>query len=300
MKEKKILPSGFSDLIFEEAEQNYRNINSILDLFLKQDFRLIKTPLVEFGDDNNQNSFFISDVVTGKNLVIRSDITLQISRLLNTRLANAKLPLKLCYAGDVVRAKSEGLNNSRQSTQIGVEIIGCDKEKSDLEIIRITLEAISKLNLQDILIEISLPDFLEMFLSELKVKENKDELKAAILGKNISKIQEFGKKNAALLTKIAMNNSSINELAKDILSKTKNKEIAFELKKIEEIESYLAQNFSEIKICFDLFGDNKSSYHNKISFDIFSSRLPAPIAKGGRYKINDLEAIGATIYMDRL
>jgi hypothetical protein len=35
-------------------------------------------------------------------------------------------------------------------------------------------------------------------------------------------------------------------------------------------------------------------------FDVFSSDFSYPIARGGRYKINQLNGVGATIYMNFL
>ena len=133
--QKQLLPVGFYDLLFDEAEKNHENINTALGGFLKAGYRLVKTPLVEFEDnfssEQMKNSFRATDVISGKNLIFRNDITLQISRLLATRLKEEKLPLKLCYVGDVLCAKSENLYADRQQTQVGVELIGCDKEKSN-------------------------------------------------------------------------------------------------------------------------------------------------------------------------
>ena len=134
IKNNKLLPTGFCDLIFDEAEKNHRNTNSVIELFLSQNFRLIKTPLIEFEDENfnSENSFKTVDAISNKTLVFRNDITLQISRLLETRLKDQKLPLKLCYVGDVLNAQNNG-SDDRQQTQIGVEIIGCDEMKSILD-----------------------------------------------------------------------------------------------------------------------------------------------------------------------
>ena len=68
----------------------------------------------------------------------------------------------------------------------------------------------------------------------------------------------------------------------------------------KEISEFLSKNFSEVKVRFDLFGDHNSSYYNRIYFDVFSKNFSYPIARGGRYKINNLDSVGATIYMNRL
>ncbi len=300
---KKLLPIGFYDLLFDEAEKSHEAINQAISTFLKAQYRLIKTPLVEFEDGfangEVKNSFRTTDIISGKNLIFRNDITLQISRLLSARLKQAQLPLKLCYVGDVLCAKSEDLYADRQQTQVGVEIIGCDQEKSDLEIIEIMLTVLKKLNMKNLLIEFSLPNFLELFLSE--IGENKTaELVEAIMNKNFSAIKKIAKRNAEIISKIVASNDSLEALSQEIASQINSSKISDELKKARKILQFLKDKFADIAVRFDLFGDRNASYHNGIYFDVFCGDFNYPIACGGRYKIENTNAVGATIYMNRL
>ena len=301
--QKQLLPVGFYDLLFDEAEKNHENINNALATFLEAGYRLVKTPLVEFEDnfssEEAKNSFRATDVISGKNLIFRNDITLQISRLLATRLSEEKLPLKLCYVGDVLCAKSDNLYADRQQTQVGVEIIGCDEEKSNLEIIETLLAALKKLSMKNLLIEFSLPNFLGIFLDEI-FAEKKAELREAVMKKNLSAIRNFAGKNAGIVSKIATSNDNLENLIQEISVQIKSEKIAEELKKAQKISDFLQKNFSEISVRFDLFGDHESSYHSGIAFDVFSGDFSYPIARGGRYKIENSNAVGATIYMNRL
>jgi ATP phosphoribosyltransferase regulatory subunit len=300
---KQLLPVGFYDLLFSEAEKDRENVNIALDSFLKGGYRLIKTPLVEFessfSSQETKNSFRTTDVISGGNLIFRNDITLQISRLLATRLKQEDLPLKLCYVGDVLCAKSSDLYADRQQTQVGIEVIGCDQEKYDLEVMEVLLEALKKLQAKELLIEFSLPNFLEIFLSEIDA-EKKEELRDAVMQKNLSAIKNLAGENAEIISKIAVSNLDLNKLTEEILSQNKSEEIVAELEKAQKISSYLKQKFYDIQIRFNLFGDHESSYHNGVCFDVFCGDFPYSVARGGRYKINDVDAVGATIYMNRL
>jgi len=285
--QQKLLPVGFYDLLFDEAKKNHDNINKILAEFFAQNYRLIKTPLIEFEENFSKqearNSFRLIDIISGKNLILRNDITPQISRLLATRLKQENLPLRICYAGDVLYAKSEELHADRQQTQVGFEIIGCDKKSSNLEVIKLLLSALAQIEATDLLIEFSLPGFLEKFLSENHIK-NSEELRDAIMKKNLSAIRALVGNKADLITKIVLNN-----------------EIPLhDLDLVKETSQFLSQNFPEVKVRFDLFGDHNNSNYREIYFDVFSKNFSYPIARGGRYKINDLDSIGATIYMNRL
>jgi ATP phosphoribosyltransferase regulatory subunit len=303
-KSKQLLPVGFYDLLFDEAEKNHQNINLVLQVFFDAKYRLIKTPLVEFEENfscsETRNSFRTTDIISGKNLILRNDITPQISRLLATRLKDQKLPLKLCYVGDVLCAKSEEIYSNRQKTQAGFEIIGCDEEKSNFEIVEVVLSALKKLTVKDLLIEFSLPDFLDIFLQEIAV-ENKDELREAIMKKNVSLIRNLAGSYAGIINEIALSNHNLQELTSKISAQIKSEKILSQLKKAQKIsEFFISKNFCDIELRFDLFGDHEASYHHEISFDIFCKNFSYPIARGGRYKINNINAVGATIYMNSL
>lgn len=300
---KKLLPVGFYDLLFAEAEKNHQNINIAIEHFLNQGYRLIKTPLVEFEEGfssgQTQNSFRATDVISGKNLIFRNDITPQISRLLDSRLKEENLPLKLCYSGDVLCAKSEELYADRQQTQVGIEIIGCEQEKSDLEIILTLLSSLEKLSLKNLLIEFSLPDFAEIFCAEIGFANNQD-LFAAIMTKNLSAIKKIAGKNSEIITKIVTSNDNLAALMAEILAQINSQKIAEELTKAQKILQLLTEKCRDVAVRFDLFGDRKTSYHNGIYFDVFCGDFNYPIACGGRYKIANKDAVGATIYMNRL
>lgn len=298
-----LLPVGFYDLLFDEAENNHRKINATIDFFLNSGYRLIKTPLVEFADNFSseeiENSFVISDVISGKNMVLRNDITLQISRLLNGRFQNEKLPLKLCYVGDILLTKSRQLYADRQSTQVGLEIIGCNQTKSQLEIITLVLQILPKILQEKLLIEFSLPNFAQNFCDELQI-EKKEELIEAIKQKNISLIKRYAGQNTDIVAEIALTNNNFSDLSRDILRKINSPQIAKKLQKAQEIIDFVATKFPHIQICCDLFGDSRNLYYQEFSFDIFCGDFSYPIARGGKYKINDLDAVGATIYMNYL
>ncbi len=303
MTEKQLLPVGFYDLLFDEAEKNHKNVNKAVDAFLQAGYRLVKTPLVEFAEgfagENSNNSFTLVDVISGRNLILRNDITPQISRILSSRLQDEKLPLKLCYVGDVLCARNNDLYVDRQQTQVGVEIIGCDHEKSNFEIITILLSTLKNLQLKNLVVEFALPNFLQSFLEEIGQKNN-TLLIDAIRQKNISQIRQLVASKAEIISKIVLSNQDLSVLAQDISAIVKSSKITDEISRAQKVAQFLQENFAEVEVRFDLFGDEKTSNHRDIAFDVFCGDFSYPIARGGRYKINEFDAVGATIYMNFL
>ncbi len=308
MKNKKrLLPLGFYELTGDEAKKNYEYTKNTLESFINDDYQLIKTSLIEFSENydkkNLENTFNFSDNISGKNLFFRDDITLQISKYISSNYDEINVPLKLCYYGDVVCLNSDEIYRERQQTQVGCEIIGSRDINSCFEVIKSTLNALEKINIIDLNISISLPDFLDKFLENINL-ENKDQLKDAIINKRISDIKILAKNYEELITEIVLKNNDFENLDKKIRAQFVNPEIAKILDNGKKLMIFLQENFEKIKFNFDLFGDNKFSYHNNIAFDIFASDFRYPIAKGGCYSIDfdnkKIDAVGSTIYINFL
>ena len=308
MKSKKrLLPLGFYDLDTSEAKKNYEYTKLTLESFMASDYELIKTSLVEFEEYYDErklnNTFKFVDNISGKNLFFRDDITTQISKYISSRDNALKMPIKLCYYGDVVCVNSDEIYRERQQTQVGCEIIGSKDIKACFEVIKDTLIALDKIKINDLNISISLPDFLEIFLKNIDV-EDKDNLKEAIINKRISDIKVLAKGYNELISEIVLENNNFENLDAKIREKFSTPEIIASLNNAKELMIFLQKNFKEIKFNFDLFGDNKFSYHTKIAFDIFAGDFRYPIAKGGCYLIECLDkkidAVGSTIYVNFL
>jgi ATP phosphoribosyltransferase regulatory subunit len=309
-----LLPAGFYDLLFLEAKKNHQDINKILEGFFAKDFNLIKTPLLEFEENfNNDKNFSATsnlcfrsiDNISAKGLILRSDITLQIKRLLNTRLQDAILPLKLCYVGDVFRTHTDELYGDRQQTQIGCEIIGDDSDDADFIIIETTLQALLNLGLNNLTINFCLADFLIIFVNELPIDSRvKEQLIKIISQKNLSEIKILVPQHYNLIKEIILNNHDFFELVKLLEINFSSLLISKQILKIKKIHNFINDKFPKITACFTMFSDASTQYHHSLAFDIFYDNFIYPIAVGGRYKITTLnkifQAVGSTIYMNHL
>lgn len=303
---QKLLPAGFCDLIGNEAKVNQEVSNKIISNFLGKDFNLVKTPLMEFEQTLsnyqrlNEKSFYVFDISSGKNLVFRNDITVQIARLVNTRLKDAPLPLKLCYLGDVLKVDNSDLHSSRQLTQAGIEIIGGDSSKSALEVLDLTIESLKDVTNSNLTIEFCLPKFLDLLLEELKIKEG-SELKAALIQRNISKIHELAGQNADIFTNLVLEINNQEEIKANLNQLNISKSLRSKIDNLLEITNKASKKYPQISFLIGVFSDKEFLYHEEVGFTVFAKDSFYPIARGGKYQINDdLPAIGSTIYVDEL
>ena len=168
MKNKFLIPEGFKDHVDFNTNVEHEYKNKIIDYFISNGFDLVKTPLVEFDDDNSSNCFFIETEKKKPKLCIRDDITPQIIRVVSSRFKKKSRPLKLCYYGEVVRKKGTMLRPERQFLQVGSEIIGSKSILADIEVIRLAYRSLKEIGIKNITLELTSKVFLDEIFSNIK------------------------------------------------------------------------------------------------------------------------------------
>src|SRR5258708_20209415 len=79
------------------------------------------------------STFRLMDPVSQRMLGLRADMTLQIARIAATRLRRLPRPLRLSYAGQVLRVKGDEIRPERQVGQGGAELIDAQSPAADVE-----------------------------------------------------------------------------------------------------------------------------------------------------------------------
>lgn len=302
-KKNKMLPSGFYDLLFDDAKKDYYVKNILNGHFFGNGFNMIKPPLLEFKDNFNsaqtECSFSTIDAGSGRDLVLRSDITLQIARLLETRLKDYPLPLKLCYEGDVFVTKNDELYSDRQLTQSGFEIIGCQSDDF-LEVIESSIDLTLQMVDRKSVFEISIPDFAKILCDEMGIEYDED-FSGVIKRKNLTEVRNLLDEEAgALFCNIMTNFSDLDFICKQVSKYSNSQKINTCLSKISLAADLIAKKFPEIEVCFDIFGDESGSYHKDVAFKIFCQGYSYPLAKGGIYDVCGMKSVGATFYVNHI
>lgn len=302
----KLLPAGFGDLINIEARINQEVSSKLLTKFQNFGYDLVKTPLLEFEQTLknyqklNEQSFHIPDISSGKNLIFRNDITIQIARLVSTRLKDQTLPLRLCYLGDILKVVSTDLHSHRQITQAGIELIGNNSVKAVEEVLEVSLKALEFVEVKDLTIEFCLPKFLDLLLEELQIKDP-ELLKKAIEEKNVSKIKELGQEFGQVLINLVLEIKNFTQIQKELGKLPIPAELKNKLTDLDKIIKEVTKKFPEMTILVNIFSDLEFLYHEDVGFTVFAKKSFYPILRGGKYEINEeLPAVGATIYVNHL
>ncbi len=144
-----VTPSGFRDVLAEEAIVRERITRSVQQLFADRGYLPIETPTLEVMDvmqaggrlPGSPFKFFDS---RGDLLAMRPDVTLQVARMCATRLAGEPGPLRFRYTQRVFReAESKSQAEAREVTQMGIECVGESGPKADAEVVGLLAEALT-------------------------------------------------------------------------------------------------------------------------------------------------------------
>ncbi|CAM3126245.1 ATP phosphoribosyltransferase regulatory subunit [Sphingomonas antarctica] len=173
-----LLPEGLRDRLPGEAAAALARVAAMLTAIGDAGFAQVSPPLVEYEDGlaarlqgaRTDLARFV-DPKTQRLLAVRSDITPQIARIAATTLAAAPRPLRLGYAGQVVKLAAGGLDPARERTQIGAELIGLDTVDAALEIVALALAALRAGGAKDITVDLTLPDLVTILCGKIEPAE---------------------------------------------------------------------------------------------------------------------------------
>ena len=193
-----ITPEGTKDVLFEECIERRNLQKKITAIFEARGYNEVITPGIEYYDvfdiENAgipQEEMYKSTDNHGRLLVFRPDLTLPIARLAATRLHNHSLPLRLYYNQPVWRNRPDLSGRSDESTQTGIELMGAEGLRADLEVIT-TAAQVMKACGRDFRIEIGHAAIFRIFADKLPISEElKEEIRSIIESKNYAALSEI-------------------------------------------------------------------------------------------------------------
>src|SRR5713101_6048242 len=145
-----LLPGGIYDLLPPEAEIEAAVTARLMGVLGAYGYERVKPPLVEFeetllseaGAAMASDTFRTMDPISHRMIGVRADMTPQVARIAATRLSHKPRPLRLSYAGQVLRVKGSQMRPERQIGQAGAELIGASGPAADVEVIAVAGDAL--------------------------------------------------------------------------------------------------------------------------------------------------------------
>ena len=291
-----LTPEGTRDLLFEECVALRMVAEKLRNIFESHGYSEVVTPGLEFFDVfNNKSRFFLQEDMykltdaKGRLMVLRPDSTMPIARLVGTRLRDRRLPLKLFYNQSIYRANPKDSGRDDEFSQSGIEIIGGDVMRSDMEALSIAAEVMESFETEDYRFEIGDSAFFAMLCAKLPLSEAEmDSLREYVQTKNYPALKSLlsaysGNKYAEALCRIPelFGGAEVFDEAEKIMP---DENTQFVLEKLKNVYANLCELGIKDKVTVDLGLISKTEdYYTGIVFKGYVEGYGMPVLSGGRY-----------------
>ncbi len=317
-------PEGVRDIYNGEYDDKL-HIEDVVDKFFKEaGYKGIQTPTFEYYD------LFGSDIGTtpgkdlyrftdrdGETVVLRSDFTPSIARCAAKYFNDQDSVLKLTYKGNTFSQTGQMQGKLRETTQMGVDMIGDGSVEADVEVIKLALETLSAVSDKKAVIILSHIDFFSGLCEEVGLdKASELTLRDFVNNKNFVAARAF-------LENLVMNGQPLKrdrierimqleqliggELILDEAQKLIYNKMSFRaIDRLRRIYEALEEYGLGDRVFFDLSMLSKYGYYTGVVFKAYMSGVGDCVAKGGRYDTllsefgKDAPAMGFVIVIDDL
>src|SRR3954464_3008316 len=148
------IPPGTRDVLPDEMGELRALMDGLRGSIQQAGYGEVRTPTVEYEDVLRQGDVRSAGAgwglfdEHGRLLVLRSDMTIPIARLVGTRFADHDGPLRLHYAGQAYGSVTRGSGQLTEFLQVGAELIGVPGAEGDAEIVALAIDALSACGLR--------------------------------------------------------------------------------------------------------------------------------------------------------
>ncbi|MGT2514258.1 ATP phosphoribosyltransferase regulatory subunit [Sphingomonas panni] len=305
MHDTGLLPEGFHDRLPPAADGLRRFEGAVLGVAHGYGYEQVDPPLAEFeaglagrlkGTAATDAVRFV-DPVSQRTLAIRPDITAQVARIAATRMGHHPRPVRLSYAGPVLKLRAGELAPRRALRQIGAELIGLDSVGAATEIVTVAVEALRAAGVTGISIDFTLPDLVATLAGDPPGPQH-DALIAALDAKDAGRVAaidpaylplvEAAGPFAAALTRLRATDSA-GRLAS----------------RLDAIEAIVATLPADVGVTLDPTERHGFEYQSWLGFSLFARGVLGEVGRGGSYAIchadgREEAAVGFSLYADAL
>ncbi|MFD0712204.1 ATP phosphoribosyltransferase regulatory subunit [Paenibacillus sp. GCM10027626] len=289
-------PIGVKDYLPHAVERLRIIEKDVLACMRSWGYNQIITPTMEYYDtvgvasSTSDRKLFKLLNNRGTTLVLRSDMTSPIARVVASVLKDVQFPIRLSYHSTVFRAIEEEAGREAEFFQTGVELVGDASPDADAEVVALAIASLKAAGVERFKIAIGHVGFLNgLFEDCLKdLTEAQEELKACLLGRDYVGYRER-------LLSLDLDEPTRMEL-EHILRLRGGREIcnqALELSGNATAQAsiqHLCEMWNALEgygvcehVMIDLTMIGDFSYYTGMTFEGYAADLGFPVASGGRY-----------------
>lgn len=306
-----LLPEGLSDRLPPQAEASARLVRAALDAVAAHGYQRVMPPLAEFEatlvgrlqSADVEDLIRAIDPVSQRTLALRPDITAQVGRIAATRMGNATRPLRLSYAGAILKLRADQLRPEREQMQVGAELIGSDSCAAATEIMVVAVEALRAAGLNGITVDFTLPDLVDQLAAGPfpLPPELVEPVRARLDAKDAGGLVALGPQAAAYLPLIEAAGPFYGAISR-LEALDAGGVLAGRISALRSIAKPVGW---DVTLTLDPTERHGFEYQSWFGFSIFAEGFVGEIGRGGSYTITHPDgraepAIGFSLYPDPL
>jgi len=320
--DKALLPAGLRDVLPPDATHEAEVVARTLSAFAAHGYQRVKPPLIEFEDGllagagaaMANSTFRLMDPVSQRMMCLRPDMTLQVARIAATRLRNWPRPLRLCYAGQVLRVSGSQLRPERQFAQVGAELIAAAGPAADAETILVAAEALDLIGVSGISIDLGMPTMVPSICAALGAEAAQTAaLREALNQKDAAEVATLSRKLGmaaqaifpTLLATVGDAEETVRALAALDLPQAAVEKRA----ELEAVVGLVRAGAADLAMTVDPVENRGYEYHTGLAYTFFARGVRGELGAGGRYGAagggpdgngGDEPSTGFTLFTDTL
>ncbi|MEW4370936.1 ATP phosphoribosyltransferase regulatory subunit [Paenibacillus kandeliae] len=269
---------------------------NVLDCMSRWGYRQIITPTLEYYDtvgvasSTSDSKLFKMLNNRGTTMVLRSDMTTPIARVMSSLLQQEEVPVRLAYHANVFRSIEEEAGREAEFFQTGAELVGVDSPEGDAEVIALAISSLQAAGVQNFQISLGHVGFLSGILEEALPgqKDKQEALKERLLNRDFVGFREqlhafqLSQAQSAELEGL-LRLRGAQDICEQALEISSNPQAADAIRHLCKVWEVLeAYDMSEY-VMIDLTMIGNFSYYTGMVFEGYAAELGSPVCSGGRY-----------------
>jgi ATP phosphoribosyltransferase regulatory subunit len=306
------IPSGTRDVLPDETREVHVITEALRGVFDRHGYGEISTPALEYeavlarADMAEARPAYRVFDESGAVLVLRSDMTVPIARVVATRYPTVEPPLRFCYVAHCYRGVRPQRGQPRELLQAGIELIGSPAPQGTAEALTVMCDALDAVGLKGYRVGLGDASLFGALMASLQVPDHsRSELLATLAKRDFVELER-------LLAASGLADEA-SQLLLSVPQRRGGSEVLVGLPEpaaqaasgMRQVHELLAPQVAE-RVIFDLGLLRNIGYYTGAVFEVYDPALGAPLGGGGRYDEllgrygRPLPAVGFGLGIDRL
>jgi ATP phosphoribosyltransferase regulatory subunit len=296
------IPSGTRDVLPDELRELRAITEAIRGVFESSGYGEIATPALEYetvltrGDPAAADPAYKLFDEHGNVLVLRSDMTIPIARVVSSRYGSAEPPLRFCYFAHAYRSVRPQRGQAREMLQAGLELVGAPGPEGTAEALSMLARSLDAAGLENYRIGLGDASLYPRLLDRIGVPAGARPqiLHELVTLDFVGLEREVAAHGHDELLRVPQLRGGV-EVLEDVP----------EAAALRAVYERLAPEIAE-RVIFDLGLIRSLGYYTGAVFEVYDAGLGTPLGGGGRYDDllgrfgRDLPACGWALNVERL